>query len=395
MPVGHGGLAAIGAARYQWMENAMRMGSTVVLTIVCCAVVPAADQTVETDLMKMLASSDGRERVAGYEDIRAGDDAGRTALKEVLGRVGREPPIRRLSPSVGAAVAGRAIRIGWRYEIPDDGMWGSSTLHPPRWEVDPVTAPVQVRLANAGAFGSRSGGGRRRAARHPLEWMKLWLPGEERARGGLEIRPQVHGMLRVFWPRIESQAVSLPALREQEEPPSVLIPGALAQDGIEIPVLPDPMKIGVAHDGLALNAEIGEEHSSVRVWIEHQGPAQQCVVPWSLAQPPVWLMLVDEDGLPVAMVPRAQQVVDASESPEALVKLGPESRTSTVVSVAMPPLPEGREIRIFVGYGPVSIASSDGMPLAINASERLRHWTGALVAPVLTVDVAKISRDDE
>ncbi len=373
----------------------MRMGSTVILTIVCCAVASAADQTAETALMKMLASSDGRERVACYEEIRAGDDAGRAALGAILGRVGGDQPIRRLSPSAGAAVAGGAIRIGWRYEIPAGGMWGSSTLHPPRWEVDPVTAPVQVRLATAGAFGSRTGGGRRRAARHPLEWMKLWLPGDERARGALEIRPQSHGMLKVFWPRIECQAVQLPALREQDEPPSVLIPGAPAQDGIEIPVLPDPKNIGVAHDGLALKAEIGEEHGSVRVWIEHQELGQSRLVPWSLAQAPVWLMLVDEDGLAVAMVPHPQQVVDTSGSPESMVELGPEARTSTVVSVAMPPLPEGHQIRIFVGYGPVSIASSDGMPLALNASERLRYWTGALVAPVLTVNVAGVSRDDE
>lgn len=315
-------------------------------------------------LREMLDALAGDRRVDAYRAFVAGSPADRALLRFALTRFDG-PPTRRLRLQTAETVEGGAVGWSWAYRFPAGGAWGPERLTVPNGSFTSAEAPVQVTIGAGGLFGSRSGGGKRRVAGHPLAAHRFWRTGARGASGSGRVEAPRPGVVQVAWstPAVEPVRVAMP-----EDGFALACAGGAESFHAVVPVHAAAERWGTAVDGVRLTAEPSDDGRGVTVRLTLTDGRPRWL-PWSERSVPIWLLAIPREGVEPVVMSVPARALDASDLAD-FVQLTREETTISIVTY-LPGLGSG-VWQVTAGYGPVAVDGDAALA---------GWWRGELVAP--------------
>lgn len=348
----------------------------------------AAEDEPNQDLLEKLASPVPAERVEAFEQARSATQETQRELLQVIRAAEGHAPQRWVSLPMQPLYGEGTATVRWRYEFPEEGYWGRQTLTKPHCWIDPIKAPVEVRLQAPGAFGSRSGGGRRSPSEeHPLTRFRIWTPESTGASGQVECRLYIQGIFKAVWPSINTASFELPPILEHDV--TVTMPHLESNAGTMAPILPRRDLLGQSHHGLRLIIEKPAGQGSIITRIEHDGASNSTATPWTTnsKSAPIWIMAIDSNGMLAWHHEPEMWAIESTEHNDHLFALGPEQTQSQPVTIPLPEMADG-EYTLYAGYGPVSVVGSDGIQLPLNEQQPRHYFKGSLFTEPLSIQIS-------
>ncbi len=323
------------------------------LLIACCLIIPlhsVETETYEEQLLNGLASADSNVRIRTYEQAKTGTDEQKEILRKILIERNRSPQ-RLLQVSKSVAHLGETVKCRWSYKS-YRGFWSTTKLTAPGTNYTAIRAPVLIKSRrDEGAWGSRTGGGKKRARSrvHQLTYYRLWRTGDEGTFGVIDVPLRYQGISYVeWWNRKEAKTIAI-----DNDYDLNLTKISDSGSGSKVIVLPKKSDIGASKNGLSLIGKLNEDKNKLLINLQLD---KDLLVnaPWTTkaAEAPIWVMILDEHDLLIDTINKHTKQVFLSDKINDTIQLSPDNKESEVLEL---PLPEsyGNTFTIWFGYGPV------------------------------------------